>query len=135
MCVSLRDHVTTCIGLGSPVHVLDSVELWRVDGLPGPSECEMSKNKGPGMPSREFFLHQGRTWFVRTRESVRKGESETHITLELVSDHETRVVSCPREEWEVRNPDFAALLARSVASGASHQIPPPVSRRAAGGFE
>ena len=94
----------------------------------------MSKIKGQDMPSREFFLHQGRTWFVRTRDSVRKDEAETHVTLELVSDQETRVVTCPREEWEVRNPDFAALLARSVASGASHQIPPP-SRRAAGGFE
>ena len=76
------------------------------------------------MTSREFFFHQGQTWFVRTRESVRRGEAETHVTLELVSDHETRVVSCLREEWEVRNPDFAGLLARSVASGASHHIPP-----------
>ena len=82
------------------------------------------------MSSREFFLHQGQTWFVRTRESVRRGESETHVTLELVSDHETRVVSCPREEWEVRNPDFADLLARSVASGASHHIAPPLSAQA-----
>jgi hypothetical protein len=39
-------------------------------------------------------------------------------------------VSCLREEWEVRNPDFAGLLARSVASGASHQIGPPLSGRA-----
>jgi hypothetical protein len=82
------------------------------------------------MTSREFFLHQGQTWFVRTRESVRRGESETHVTLELVSDHETRVVSCRREEWEVRDPDFAGLLARSVASGASHQITPPLSGHA-----
>ena len=79
------------------------------------------------MSSREFFLHQGQTWFVRTRESVRRGETETNVTLELVSDHETRVVSCRREEWEVRNPDFADLLARSVASGASHHITPPLS--------
>jgi hypothetical protein len=82
------------------------------------------------MTSREFFLHQGQTWFVRIRESVRRGEAETHVTLELVSDHETRVVSCPREEWEVRNPDFAGLLARSVASGASHHIGPPLSEHA-----
>ena len=87
------------------------------------------------MSSREFFLHQGQTWFVRTRESVRRGESETHVTLELVSDHETRVVSCRREEWEVRNPDFAGLLARSVASGASHQITPPLSGQASEGVE
>jgi hypothetical protein len=82
------------------------------------------------MTSREFFVHQGQTWFVRARESVRRGEAETHVTRELVSDHETRVVSCLREEWEVRNPDFAGLLARSVASGASHQIGPPLSGRA-----
>ena len=87
------------------------------------------------MRSREFFLHEGRTWFVRTRDAVRKGEAQTHVTLELVSDQETRVVSCLREEWETRNPDFATLLARSVASGASHQIPPTESRRAAGGFD
>lgn len=82
------------------------------------------------MTSREFFFHHGKTWFVRTRESVRRGEADTHVTLELVSDHETRVVSCPREEWEVRNPDFAGLLARSVASGASHHIGPPLSGQA-----
>lgn len=78
------------------------------------------------MRSREFFFHQGQTWFVRARESVRKGEVDTHVTLELVSDQETRVVSCPREEWEVRNPDFPSLLARSVSSGASHHVVPPV---------
>jgi hypothetical protein len=82
------------------------------------------------MTSREFFLHRGQTWFVRTRESVRRDESETHVTLELVSDYETRVVSCLREEWEVRTPDFAGLLARSVASGASHHITPPLSGQA-----
>jgi hypothetical protein len=81
------------------------------------------------MTSREFFLHQGKTWFVRARESVRRGEAETHVTLELVSDQETRVVSCPRDEWDVRDPDFAGLLARSVAAGASHQITPPLSGR------
>src|SRR6476659_2951248 len=72
------------------------------------------------MTSREFFLHRGQTWFVRTRDSVRRDESETHVTLELVSDHETRVVSCLWEVWEVRTPDFAGLLARSVA--AAHHI-------------
>ena len=82
------------------------------------------------MTSREFFFHQGQTWFVRIRESVRGGETETHVTLELVSDSETRVVSCRREEWEVRNPDFAGLLSRSVASGASHHVGPPLSGQA-----
>jgi hypothetical protein len=77
--------------------------------------------------SREFFFHQGQTWFVRTREAVRKDEANTHVTLELVSDQETRVVSCRREEWEVRDPDFPGLLARSVAAGASHHVLPPTS--------
>jgi len=79
------------------------------------------------MTSREFFFHEGQAWFVRTREAVRKDEADTHVTLELVSDQETRVVSCRREEWEVRNPDFPGLLARSVAAGASHHVLPPTS--------
>lgn len=79
------------------------------------------------MTSREFFFHEGQTWFVRIREAVRKDEADTHVTLELVSDQETRVVSCRREEWEVRDPDFPGLLARSVAAGASHHILPPTS--------
>jgi hypothetical protein len=77
------------------------------------------------MPSREFFFYQGHTWFVRIREAVRRDEIDTHVTLELVSDQETRVVSCRREEWEVRNPDFPGLVARSVSAGASHHILPP----------
>jgi hypothetical protein len=77
--------------------------------------------------SREFFFHQGQIWFVRIREAVRKDEADTHVTLELVSDQETRVVSCRREEWDVRDPDFPGLLARSVAAGASHHVLPPTS--------
>jgi hypothetical protein len=84
------------------------------------------------MTSREFFLYRGQTWLVRIREAVRKDEADTHVTLELVSDNETRVVSCLREEWEVRDPDFPSLLARSVAAGASHHVVPPMSERASG---
>jgi hypothetical protein len=76
------------------------------------------------MTGREFFYLDGRTWFVRVRPAVRRDESTTHVTLELTSDDETRVVSCPREEWEVLAPDFAALLARSVAAGASRHVAP-----------
>jgi hypothetical protein len=76
------------------------------------------------MHSREFFFHQGRTWFVHARPSVRKGEVDTHVTLELMTDNDSRVVSCRREEWDVREPDFAELLARSVASGASRHVVP-----------
>jgi hypothetical protein len=74
------------------------------------------------MTDREFFHLDGRTWFVRVRPTVRSGETETHVTLELVSDTETRVVSCPRAEWSTSAPDFAMLLARSVAAGASRAV-------------
>jgi hypothetical protein len=77
------------------------------------------------MTDREFFHLDGRTWFVRVRATVRSGETATHVTLELISDTETRVVSCRRDEWEAAAPDFAALLARSVAAGASRQVPHP----------
>ncbi len=76
------------------------------------------------MTTREFFHVDGKTWLVRSR-PVRKDEAATHVTLELVSDVETRVVSCRREEWEVTAPDYAGLLARSVAAGASRGIARP----------
>jgi hypothetical protein len=76
------------------------------------------------MREREFFHMDGRTWLVRVRPTVRKNEEDTHLTLELVADHETRVVSCRREEWETGTPDFAALISRSVAAGASRQRGP-----------
>jgi hypothetical protein len=77
------------------------------------------------MISREFFYLEGRTWLVRIRPTVRRGEAETHVTLEFVTDDETRVVSCLRNEWETPAPDFAGLLARSVAAGASRHIITP----------
>ena len=76
------------------------------------------------MREREFFHLEGRTWFVRVRPDVRKDEASTHLTLELVADHEIRVVSCRREEWDTSEPDFAALVSRSVAAGASRQRGP-----------
>jgi hypothetical protein len=72
--------------------------------------------------AREFVALNGRIWLIRPRNEVRKDEIASHVTLELVSDKETRVVSCRREEWEVAAPDLAALLARSVVSGASRSI-------------
>jgi hypothetical protein len=74
------------------------------------------------MAGHEFFHLGGRTWLVRVRETVRRDETDTHVTLELIADHETRVVSCRRDDWEVASPDFAALLARSVAAGASRHV-------------
>lgn len=76
------------------------------------------------MREREFFHLDGRTWLVRVRPTVRKNEEETHLTLEFVADHEIRVVSCRREEWETSDPDFAELISRSVAAGASRQRGP-----------
>jgi hypothetical protein len=73
----------------------------------------------------QFFHLDGRTWLVRVRNTVRRNETDTHVTLELVADHETRVVSCRREEWTVSSPDFASLLARSVAAGASRNVTHP----------
>ena len=74
------------------------------------------------MLEREFFHLDGRTWFVRVRPAVRHDEADTHLTLELVADQEIRVLSCRREEWETAEPDFAALVARSVVAGASRHI-------------
>lgn len=78
------------------------------------------------MRDHEFFHLEGRTWLVRVRHTVRQGETDTHVTLELIADQETRVVSCRRDEWEVISPDFAALLARSVAAGASRHVSWPI---------
>ena len=72
---------------------------------------------------RVFVAPDRRIWFVRVRPAVRRGEVGTHVTLELMTDDETRVVSCRIDEWEIAAPDFAALLARSVASGASRTAP------------
>jgi hypothetical protein len=74
---------------------------------------------------RMFVTSDRRIWFVRPRHEVRRHEADTHVTLEMLSDRESRVVSCRREEWEVPAPDFVGLLARSVASGASRNVTPP----------
>lgn len=74
------------------------------------------------MRERAFIGPDRRCWFVRPRASTRRDESETHVVLELSTDSETRVVSCLREEWEVAAPDFAGLLERSVAGGASRAV-------------
>ncbi|MEP6686803.1 MAG: hypothetical protein ABJC36_00550 [Gemmatimonadales bacterium] len=85
------------------------------------------------MTTREFFHIDGKIWLVRSRPEVRRNEAATHVTLELVSDEGTRVVSCLRSEWEAPVPDYAALLARSVAAGASHSILRPPEPTPMGG--
>jgi hypothetical protein len=74
------------------------------------------------MSERKLVTPDGRVWSARLRPNVRKAEIGSHVTLELVSETEIRVVSCLREEWETPEPDLAALLARSVASGASRHL-------------
>ncbi len=74
---------------------------------------------------RAFIAPDRRLWLVRPRPTVRRTEAATHITLELMTDDETRVVSCRRDEWDVPAPDFVALLARSVPGGASRGLVRP----------
>lgn len=74
------------------------------------------------MTERKFNTEDGRTWVVRVRPEVRRSEVATHVTLELTTHNEARVVSCRTVEWYLSNPDFPALLARSVAAGASRSM-------------
>ena len=85
------------------------------------------------MTTREFFHLDGKTWLVRSRPEVRKDEAATHVTLELVSDEETRVVELPAGGMGDADPDYGALLARSVAAGASHSMLPPPEPTPLGG--
>lgn len=77
------------------------------------------------MTERRFVAINGRAWAVCLRPQVRRNEVGSHVTLEFATDAEIRVVSCRREEWETAEPDFAALFARSVASGASRHVTSP----------
>jgi hypothetical protein len=74
------------------------------------------------MRERAFMGADRRIWLVRPRPTSRRGEVGTHVTLELMTDGETRVVTCRQEEWDTLAPDFAALLARSLPGGASRGI-------------
>lgn len=74
------------------------------------------------MTEQQFTAEDGRTWTVRVRPEVRRSEVGHHVTLELSTHNEARVVSCPYDEWYRVGPDFAALLARSVAAGASRSM-------------
>jgi hypothetical protein len=95
--------------------LLDSVAFLAIDRREWRGDSRI-------MLEREFFHLDGRTWFVRIRPAVRHDEADTHLTLELVADQETRVVSCRREEWHTPEPDFAGLIARSVVAGASRHV-------------
>jgi hypothetical protein len=70
----------------------------------------------------------GRIWLARA--AVRKDEASTR---DLGSPTRDPVVSCLRSEWEIPDPDYGGLLARSVAAGASHSIVRPEEPSALGG--
>jgi hypothetical protein len=74
------------------------------------------------MRERAFMGADRRIWLVRPRPTSRRGEVGTHVTLELMTDGETRVVTCRQEEWDTPAPDFPALLARSLPGGASRGV-------------
>ena len=74
------------------------------------------------MTERQFTAEDGRTWTVHVRPEVRRNEVGNHVTLELSTHNEARVVSCRYDEWYSVAPDFAALLAHSVAAGASRSM-------------
>lgn len=62
----------------------------------------------------------GRRWNLRKRETSRRDEAATHVTVEIESLGETRIAICRREEWESAEPDLGAMIAQSVGAGASH---------------
>jgi len=74
------------------------------------------------MKERAFMGPDRRIWLVRPRPTSRRGEIGTHITLELMTDGEARVVTCRYDEWDTPAPDFSGLLARSLPGGASRGI-------------
>ena len=77
------------------------------------------------MNERQLQAPDGRTWTYRVRPETRKEEASTHLTLEIVTGGEIRVVTCRREEWTVGAPDLADLLSRSVTAGGSRHVGPP----------
>jgi hypothetical protein len=81
------------------------------------------------MTEREFTGPDGRIWLVRERPEARREDGLLHVTLDLETAGERRVATCSRTEWEVPDPNFVALLARSVPGGASRGLgapePPP----------
>jgi hypothetical protein len=74
---------------------------------------------------REFTGSDGRVWRIRERAESRREDGAEHLTLELTTPGEHRVVSCHRDEWDVAEPDYVDLLARSVPGGASRSFGAP----------
>jgi len=79
------------------------------------------------MREREFADANGVTWTFTQRAHVRGSEELTHVALLITSAWESRVVSCPRTEWESASPDYARLLEQSVPTGGSRGVDRPGS--------
>jgi hypothetical protein len=79
------------------------------------------------MREREFTDANGVTWTFTQRAHVRGSEELTHVALLVASAWETRVVSCPRTEWESKSPDYARLLEQSLPVGGSRGVDRPGS--------
>ena len=77
------------------------------------------------MGEREFLAPDGRTWTFRVRPEVRKEEASTHLTLEITTGGEIRIVSCRLEDWTGAAPDLGGLLSRSITAGGSRHVGPP----------
>lgn len=71
------------------------------------------------MIEREFAGPDGRIWRFVERTESRREDDVTQVVLELETPGERRVVTCSRWQWELSEPDLAALLERSVPGGAS----------------
>lgn len=77
------------------------------------------------MKEREFTDANGVTWTFSQRAHVRGSEELTHVALLITSAWESRVVSCPRSEWESASPDYARLLEQSLPAGGSRGVDRP----------
>ena len=101
---------------------LDSILQWSNRGKKVYHKVDDEREKVARMTERKFTAEDGRIWVMRVRPEVRRNEVGNHVTLELTTHNEARVVSCRSAEWFVAEPDFPALLARSVAAGASRSM-------------
>jgi len=77
------------------------------------------------MREHEFTDANGVAWTFAQRAHVRGSEALTHVALLITSPWETRIVSCPRTEWESESPDYARLLEQSLPTGGSRGVDRP----------
>ena len=53
------------------------------------------------MTERKFTAEDGRTWVFRVRPEVRRNEVGNHVTLELATHNESRVLIKRDGEWQI----------------------------------